>query len=431
MSQHPTRRTALRSVPRASAIGQTEQAGGEILNSAPESGDFVGGETGQRTALAAPQGLALGLTGPPGVGKSTLINALLARLRARGESVAVIAVDPSSRRSGGALLGDRTRIETDPEDAGVFVRSMAARRRLGGLADITYPAMVLMRALFDLVIVETVGVGQSETEIADCADLVVFCAQPGSGDALQFMKAGVMERGTVTRPDSGTPQGGVISPMLANILLHEVLDAWFEHEVRPRLKGQATLVRYADDAVMMFSEEGDAKRVLEVLPKRFGKYGLTLHPEKTKLVAFERPDRPSRWSVRRGGAGPARPETFDFLGFTFHWGKSLAGKWVVRTRTSKSRFQRTMKSITAWCRMHRHHALDDQRRALNQKLRGHYAYFGRVGNYGRLWEIYARTRATWRCWLSRRSHKARLTWPAMNRLLERYPLLKPHAPTHP
>lgn len=247
----------------------------------------------------------------------------------------------------------------------------------------------------------------------------------------KWLKAGVMERGTVTRPDSGTPQGGVISPMLANILLHEVLDAWFEHEVRPRLKGQATLVRYADDAVMMFSEEGDAKRVLEVLPKRFGKYGLTLHPEKTKLVAFERPDRPSRWSVRRGGAGPARPETFDFLGFTFHWGKSLAGKWVVRTRTSKSRFQRTMKSITAWCRMHRHHALDDQRRALNQKLRGHYAYFGRVGNYGRLWEIYARTRATWRCWLSRRSHKARLTWPAMNRLLERYPLLKPHAPTHP
>jgi len=159
-------------------------------------------------ALAAPQGLALGLTGPPGVGKSTLINALLARLRARGESVAVIAVDPSSRRSGGALLGDRTRIETDPEDAGVFVRSMAARRRLGGLADITYPAMVLMRALFDLVIVETVGVGQSETEIADCADLVVFCAQPGSGDALQFMKAGVMETPDVvlvTKGDLGAP----------------------------------------------------------------------------------------------------------------------------------------------------------------------------------------------------------------------------------
>jgi LAO/AO transport system kinase len=159
-------------------------------------------------ALAAPRGVGLGLTGPPGVGKSTLTNALIARLRARGRTVAVIAVDPSSRRSGGALLGDRTRIETDPEDAGVFVRSMAARRRLGGLADVTYPAMVLMRALYDLVLIETVGVGQSETEIADVADLVTFCVQPGSGDALQFMKAGVMEVPDVvlvTKGDLGAP----------------------------------------------------------------------------------------------------------------------------------------------------------------------------------------------------------------------------------
>ncbi|MEM8571906.1 MAG: P-loop NTPase fold protein [Pseudomonadota bacterium] len=144
-------------------------------------------------ASAAAKGTVLGLTGPPGVGKSTFTNALIARIRARDQSVAVIAVDPSSRRSGGALLGDRTRIETDPEDSGVFVRSMAARNRLGGVADLTYPAAVLMRALFDWVIVETVGVGQSETEIVDCSDLVVFCAQPGSGDALQFMKAGIME----------------------------------------------------------------------------------------------------------------------------------------------------------------------------------------------------------------------------------------------
>ncbi len=159
-------------------------------------------------ALAAPRGLVLGLTGPPGVGKSTLTNALVGQARARGETVAVIAVDPSSRRSGGALLGDRIRIDTDPDDPGVFVRSMAARRRLGGLAEVTYPAAVLMRALFDLVIVETVGVGQSETEIADCADLVVFCAQPGSGDALQFMKAGVTEVPDlvlVTKGDLGLP----------------------------------------------------------------------------------------------------------------------------------------------------------------------------------------------------------------------------------
>jgi LAO/AO transport system kinase len=159
-------------------------------------------------AFAKPQGYVLGLTGPPGVGKSTLTNALIGQLRAAGRTVGVIAVDPSSRRSGGALLGDRTRIETDPEDRGVFLRSMAARDRLGGLAELTWPAAVLMRALFDVVIVETVGVGQSETDIADCADLVVFCAQPGAGDALQFMKAGVMEVPDVvlvTKGDLGAP----------------------------------------------------------------------------------------------------------------------------------------------------------------------------------------------------------------------------------
>jgi LAO/AO transport system kinase len=144
-------------------------------------------------AWAAPRGHALGLTGPPGVGKSTLIDALIRVARAQGVTVGVIAVDPSSRLSGGALLGDRTRLTVDPEDQGVFVRSMAARDRLGGIAEITWPALVLMRAVFDLVIVETVGVGQSETEVADIADTVLFCAQPGSGDALQFMKAGVME----------------------------------------------------------------------------------------------------------------------------------------------------------------------------------------------------------------------------------------------
>ena len=159
-------------------------------------------------ASGAPKWVVLGLTGPPGVGKSTLTNVLVAALRTRGETVAVIAVDPSSRRSGGALLGDRTRIATDPGDAGAFVRSMAARRRLGGVADITFPAAVLMRAFFDWVIVETVGVGQSETEIADCADLVVICVQPDSGDALQFMKAGVMEVPDlvlVTKSDLGAP----------------------------------------------------------------------------------------------------------------------------------------------------------------------------------------------------------------------------------
>jgi len=144
-------------------------------------------------AYADPRAEVIGLTGPPGVGKSTLMDALIRRWRGQSVTVGCIAVDPSSRRSGGALLGDRTRLSTDPEDQGVFVRSMAARDRLGGLAALTVGAMVLMRAVYDRVLIETVGVGQSETDIADIADLVLFCVQPGSGDSLQFMKAGIAE----------------------------------------------------------------------------------------------------------------------------------------------------------------------------------------------------------------------------------------------
>ncbi|HEV8391976.1 MAG TPA: methylmalonyl Co-A mutase-associated GTPase MeaB [Dongiaceae bacterium] len=159
-------------------------------------------------AFARPMAQVIGLTGPPGVGKSTLAGALIQLYRREAKTIGVIAVDPSSRRTGGALLGDRTRIRTDPDDAGVFVRSMAARDRLGGLSDLTYGAMVLMRALYDLVLVETVGVGQSETEIALTADTIVFCVQPGSGDSLQYMKAGIAEIPdivAVTKSDLGAP----------------------------------------------------------------------------------------------------------------------------------------------------------------------------------------------------------------------------------
>jgi LAO/AO transport system kinase len=173
-------------------------------------------------AWEAQAGVSIGLTGPPGVGKSTLANALVKAARARGESVAVAAVDPSSRASGGAILGDRARIDADPADQKIFVRSFAARDRLGGLADLAAPASVLFRALFDWTIIETVGVGQSETEIADLADLVLFCAQPASGDALQFMKAGVMEipdLAVVTKADLGAPARRAAADLRAALAL--------------------------------------------------------------------------------------------------------------------------------------------------------------------------------------------------------------------
>ncbi|MFT6774824.1 MAG: LAO/AO transport system kinase [Paracoccaceae bacterium] len=181
--------------------------------SAPDSDDVV---ATLDAAQASGAGHAIGLTGPPGVGKSTLTDALIRAWRKRGLTVGVVAVDPSSRVSGGALLGDRTRLSTDPEDTGVFVRSMAARDRLGGLAALTWPAVVAMRATFDRVLIETVGVGQSETEVADLADTVVLCVQPGSGDALQFMKSGIMEIPhfvLVTKADMAAPARRALSDL--------------------------------------------------------------------------------------------------------------------------------------------------------------------------------------------------------------------------
>src|SRR6185295_12064566 len=236
----------------------------------------------------------------------------------------------------------------------------------------------------------------------------------------KWLNAGVMEDGALRSSETGTPQGGVISPLLANIFLHEVLDVWFHQEVQPRLRGRALLVRYADDAVMLFEYEEDARRVLEVLPKRFGRYGLELHPGKTRLVPFKRPDRVKR----RDDDGPNGPGSFDFLGFTIHWGESLAGKWVVRERTAKDRFQRGLKRISEWCKRHRHAPLEDQQKSLNAKLRGHYGYYGRRGNRARLWAFLYMAIREWKRWLARRSQK-RMSWRRMYGLMERYPLLTP------
>jgi len=238
----------------------------------------------------------------------------------------------------------------------------------------------------------------------------------------KWLNAGVLEDGCLTTPESGTPQGGVISPLLANIYLHYVLDVWFEEEVKPCLKGHAFLIRYADDFVMGFACEGDARRVMEVLPKLFGKYGLTLHPDKTRLVPFRRPStRPPQ------GGAPAEPApgVFDLLGFRHYWARSRRGYWVVKRKTAPSRLVRAFKRIAWWCRLHRHDPIEDQHRTLSQKLRGHYAYYGITCNDLSLKALYDGVKRVWRQWLARRNLRVGMPWDTFAKLLQRYPLPPP------
>jgi group II intron reverse transcriptase/maturase len=234
----------------------------------------------------------------------------------------------------------------------------------------------------------------------------------------KWLNAGVMEGGALARRATGTPQGGVISPLLANLYLHDVLDVWFEGEVKPRLRGTAHLVRYADDFVIAFEREEDACRVQEVLPKRLAKYGLRVHPDKTRLVPFRRPP-------REGRGGDPRPGTFALLGFTHYWGRSQKGAWIVRTRTSKDRLRRSLLKIAQWCRRNRHLPIREQHAALSRKVRGHYAYFGVTGNFRALACFVEQARRLWRKWLSRRSYRANRPWDWMNLVLRRYPLPAP------
>jgi RNA-directed DNA polymerase len=210
--------------------------------------------------------------------------------------------------------------------------------------------------------------------------------------------------------------------MLSNVFLHYVLDEWFERDVQPRLKGHSFLIRFADDFVMGFTCEEDARRVMEVLPKRFETYGLTIHPEKTRLVPFERPsDRPQRSETSaRTPAG-----TFDLLGFSHYWGRSRQGRWVVKRKTSRSRFRRGMTAIAQWCRMNRHRALTEQHETLSQKLRGHFAYYGITGNADALNRFRRGVIGLWRKWLGRRHRAGEVSWERMYRLLERYKLPPP------
>jgi group II intron reverse transcriptase/maturase len=235
----------------------------------------------------------------------------------------------------------------------------------------------------------------------------------------KWLNAGVLEDGNLSYPEAGSPQGGVISPILANVYLHEVLDVWFAEQVQPRLSGRAFLVRYADDAVIVFSEESDARRVQEVLPKRFGKYGLTLHPEKTRLVPFHRPP---KYPVPKGRPEPPSPGKVDLLGFTHVWTRSLKGNWVIRRRTAKDRFARALTRVWDWCRIHRHQPMKEQWRTLVQKVRGHYGYYGIIGNSWALDRFHGEVRRIWKRWLGRRSQRGFLNWKEMARVLEQYPL---------
>ena len=232
------------------------------------------------------------------------------------------------------------------------------------------------------------------------------------------LKVGVLENTELSWEETGTTQGSSLSPLLGNIYLNTVLDEWFETSVKPRLEGAASLVRFADDFIMTFERRTDAERVLAVLSQRLSKFGLKLHPEKTRLAPFSRPN--PKDEVKKG------PGTFDFLGFTFYWKRSRKGRWILGTKTRRKSINAFMQDIREWCRRHRHSPVKVQHRMLKSKLNGHYNYFGVNGNHKCLQSVNYHTACVWGKWLRRRSHKARkLTWEKFfGTFLKCYPL--PH-----
>jgi group II intron reverse transcriptase/maturase len=215
----------------------------------------------------------------------------------------------------------------------------------------------------------------------------------------KWLHAGVMEGEETKYPERGTPQGGVISPVLSNIFLHEVLDEWYVGEVKPRMRGRSFLIRWADDFIMGFESESDMRRVKEVLAKRFLRFKLELHPEKTACIPFGRPRNDAECRARG---------TFDFLGFTIYWGKSRQGYWVIKKKTAGKRKSRFMKGLWRWCKAHRHEAVVEQQIVLSAKLRGFYQYFGVRGNFKALAAVYRHAQRAWLRWLNRRSSKGKV-----------------------
>jgi RNA-directed DNA polymerase len=241
----------------------------------------------------------------------------------------------------------------------------------------------------------------------------------GSMDRLiaKCLHVGVLDGEEFSTPDTGTGQGSILSPLLGNIYLHFVLDEWWSRDVQPRLCGRACLVRYADDFVLCFEHQEDAERVREVLPQRLGRYGLTLHPDKTRLLDFRSPP-----VGQQGGKGPA---TFDFLGFTLHWRRTRRGRWRLGCKTRRARLGRAIRTVYAWCRSHRHEAVKVQHAALCSRLRGHYHYFGVQGNLRSLACLEFHARYAWYTWLRRRSQRTRLNLARFRDLLRSFPLPRP------
>ena len=240
----------------------------------------------------------------------------------------------------------------------------------------------------------------------------------------KWLNAGVMEAGNLTHAEKGSPQGGVVSPSLANVFLHYVLDEWYEQEVKPRLKGRSFLLRFADDYVIGCELESDAHRIMEVLPKRFGRYGLTIHPQKTKLVKFGKPPKDEPPGPKNGPPD-FKNGTFDFLGFTHYWAKSRRGYWVIKRRTAQKRLRRSIKALWQWCKENRHRPFKEQYRMLCLKLRGHYQYYGIRSNYHQLEAVYQQVMKGWWYWLNHRNRRRDLEWEKFKRILTIFPLPRP------
>jgi group II intron reverse transcriptase/maturase len=249
----------------------------------------------------------------------------------------------------------------------------------------------------------------------------------------KWLNAGVLDEGELSYSEKGTPQGGVISPLLANIFLHYVLDEWFVREVQPRMQGRVFIVRFADDFVIGCELESDARRLMEVLPKRFAKHGLTIHPEKTKLIEFGRPRTKAASQEDPNTPSESNPDdgssigngTFDFLGFTWYWARSRKGNWVIKKRTSKKRMKRTQKSYWEWCRANRHLPIAEQHQKLCQKLRGFYQYAGVSCNYAAMKTVLESVKQAWRFWLGRRHCSRAIPWDKFAKMLARFPLPRP------